>query len=84
MEAGPHIRVKHGCESAAVKHQTPAPAASRVPAALLADLALISDPAVGVCAHAPEGHDPAQLQAVAFGGLLAVGAAQLQESARRR
>ena len=43
------------CESAAVKHQTPAPVASRVPAALLADLALIPDPvfAAAVAEEAP-------------------------------
>ena len=41
MEAGPHVRV--GCAAAAVQHRTPAPAASRVPAALLAVFALAPD-----------------------------------------
>ena len=45
MEAGPHDRA-----AAAVQHRTPAPAASRVPAALLAVLSGAPDPAVG--AHA--------------------------------
>jgi len=50
MEAGPYVRVKNGCAAAAVQHRTPAPAASRVPAALLAVLSGAPDPAVG--AHA--------------------------------
>jgi hypothetical protein len=47
MEAGPHDRA-----AAAVQHRTPAPAASRVPAALLAVFALAPDPAVGAHAFA--------------------------------
>ena len=51
MEAGPHVHAKHGCAAAAVQHlthDTPAPASSRVPAALLVVFALAPDPAVGV------------------------------------
>jgi hypothetical protein len=39
--------VSSGCTAAAVHHRTPVPAASRVPAALLAVFALAPDPAVG-------------------------------------